>query len=886
MPYRNILFFIFVLFTVGGCHPKRQNTATVSVTPKVEKETVKLPTRKRYNESPQRVNDILHTRLEVRFDWKKQHLLGEAQITIKPYFYATDSLTLQAKGFDIHEVALLNDGEKTLLKYQYDSLDLRIRLNETYTSADTYQVYIRYTAKPNEITQAGSSAITSAKGLYFINSDSTDKTKATQLWTQGETEANSCWFPTIDRPNERMTQEILMTVPDKFVTLSNGLLIRQQKNNDGTRTDHWKQNLSHAPYLAMMFAGDFAVVEDSWKRKDGSEIAVNYYLEKEYEPHARAIFGKTPRMISYFSELLGVEYPWEKYHQVIVRDFVSGAMENTTAVINGDFYYQTSRETIDGSNESTIAHELFHHWFGDLVTCESWANLPLNESFANYSQYLWDEHEYGRLEADKNGFDEMEGYMISSQQQGYEDMIRFDYKNKEDMFDAHSYNKGGRILHMLRTYVGDEAFFKSLKLYLTRHQFKSVEIHDLRLAFEEVTGQDLNWFFNQWFLDKGHPKVSYSHDWDEANKILSIRVEQQQNFENTPLYKLPIDIDIYTTESVERKRIWVEATKAVFSFPLAEKPSLVNMDATKTLLCKKTDEKQEEEWLFLLQRGPLYLDKKESIDQLKNSGNPSVQRELVNQLDHPFWHVKVMAMGALKKAVKQHAEEVEEKLRELAIRGEHPSVRANAIKHLNKYFEEDTALNEIYRTGLKDSSYQVMATALEILYEKDPKSALEKARIYQNEKSGTLQSAVAKIYADEGNPMDYDFFVTAIANASGFSKFGVLQSFSRYLVKQDNETMMRGSEVFSGVITSGGSWYLKLSGYQLLVNLENKFNDRAKEWQTKADSFEKEGKAAEAADALRESNAAKSYAAKVKKTLEELKSTETDSMVKQYLGRT
>ena len=157
-------------------------------------------------------------------------------------------------------------------------------------------------------------------------------------------------------------------------------------------------------------------------------MEVSYYVEKKFEPHARAIFGKTPKMIEHFSELLGVEYPWSKYSQVVVRDYVSGAMENTSATIHGEFLYQTKREIIDGGNESIIAHELFHHWFGDLVTCESWANLPLNESFANYSQFLWDDFEHGRMEADMNAYREMEGYFMSAQQGGHVDMIRFDYQ--------------------------------------------------------------------------------------------------------------------------------------------------------------------------------------------------------------------------------------------------------------------------------------------------------------------------------------------------------------------------------------------------------------------------------------------------------------------------
>ena len=219
--------------------------------------------------------------------------------------------------------------------------------------------------------EGGSAAITSDKGLYFINPKGEDPNVMPQIWTQGETEASSVWFPTIDAPNVKTTQEMFITVKDKYTTLSNGKFLGSTKNENGTRTDHWKQDLPHAPYLFMMTVGEFKVIKDSYTRKNGEKMPVNYYVEKEWESSAQAIFGETPAMIKYFSELLDLEFPWDKYHQVVVRDYVSGAMENTGAVIFGDYAYKTERELLDENDQSTIAHELFHHWFGDLVTAES-----------------------------------------------------------------------------------------------------------------------------------------------------------------------------------------------------------------------------------------------------------------------------------------------------------------------------------------------------------------------------------------------------------------------------------------------------------------------------------------------------------------------------------
>jgi aminopeptidase N len=450
----------------------------------------------------------------VSFDWQKSQLIGKAELQVKPYFYATNMLYLNARGMEIKTVKLAEKQVKALpvkkggksavtediltekpITYKYENDSIKINLGKEYNAKEVYYITIEYISKPNELRKGGSGAITDDKGLYFINPTGSDPDKMPQIWTQGETQSNSAWFPTIDNPTEKMTNEIYMTVDEKYTTLSNGLLTDSKKNSDGTRTDHWVMDLPHAPYLVMMGVGEFKKVTDEpWNGKE-----ISYYVEKEYEPHAKAIFGKTKKMIEFYSNRLGVAYPWQKYAQIVARDYVSGAMENTTATLHGDFVcYQTTREIIDGAKgESTIAHELFHQWFGDLASCESWSNLTLNESFATYGEYLWEEFEYGRDAADDHHAGSRFGYFAQSNQKQV-DLVRFDYAEREDMFDAFSYNKGGQILHMLRKYVGDDAFFASLKIYLEKNKFKTAEAHELRLAFEEVTGEDLNWFFNEW----------------------------------------------------------------------------------------------------------------------------------------------------------------------------------------------------------------------------------------------------------------------------------------------------------------------------------------------------------------------------------------------------
>ncbi|NVJ88245.1 MAG: M1 family metallopeptidase, partial [Flavobacteriaceae bacterium] len=355
----------------------------------------------KYKPEREKIHDLIHTKLNIDFNFQAKTMNGEAWITLKPHFYATNKLVLDAKSMIFKEVKLNNEN----LNFTYDDFRITIELPKTYTRSESFTVYLNYVAQPEKIIDEGSRVITDAKGMYFINTDGFNKNETAQIWTQGETQASSAWFPTIDAPNQKMTQEIAITVPNKYVTLSNGELINQVKKGNN-RTDSWKLDKKHAPYLAFVGVGEFEIIKDSYKN-----IPVNYYVEKEYAPYAKAIFGNTPEMIGFFEDKLNIPYPWNKYHQIVVRDYVSGAMENTTAVVHGEQAYQKPGQLIDeNKHENTIAHEVFHHWFGNLVTSESWANIALNESFASYGEYLWQEYKYGKTAAEMHLFDEIEVY--------------------------------------------------------------------------------------------------------------------------------------------------------------------------------------------------------------------------------------------------------------------------------------------------------------------------------------------------------------------------------------------------------------------------------------------------------------------------------------------
>ena len=393
-----------------------------------QSETIKEASPKplsKYRGSDKRDWDLLHTKLAVSFDWEKRYLYGKATLTLKPYFYEQERLELDAKGMTINRITV----GKSPLKYQYDGQKIKISLRELYERADTLVIFIDYTSKPYEREIGGSEAIEEDRGLYFINADGLDPSKPKQIWTQGETEASSVWMPTIDSPNEKCTQEIAITVAENFNSLSNGTLTSSINNNDGNRTDTWVMNQPHSPYLFMMAIGEFEVIKDQW-----NGLPVSYHLEKGFGQYANSIFGNTPEMMQFFSDKLDYPYPWPKYDQIVVRDYVSGAMENTSASLYMERLNATDRDLIDYNWDDIIAHELFHQWFGDLVTCESWSNLTLNEGFASYAEYLWNEYKYGLDEADYSFLLEQEGYMDDAEKE-VKQLIRYHYTTSEDMFD-------------------------------------------------------------------------------------------------------------------------------------------------------------------------------------------------------------------------------------------------------------------------------------------------------------------------------------------------------------------------------------------------------------------------------------------------------------------
>lgn len=802
---RIYLFFLSSLVLLAACSgsKKNQKDPLAGATLMDEINVFAYDYKKTYHEAETLEWDLLHTRLEVEPDWDEQYLYGKATLTLKPHFYPQTSLVLDAKGMLINEVALQQYEERIPLKYGYDDFKLEISLPDTVAGGEQIAIYIDYVSRPNELEETYSEAIESDIGLYFIDPLDEDSTKPTQLWTQGEPEASSCWFPTIDQPNAKTTSNILITVDTQYVTLSNGVLVGDTTIGD-KRTDQWMMSQPHAPYLFAMAIGEFGITTDTWRGMD-----VTYYLEEEYHPYARDIFGNTPEMLDFYSDVFGVDYPWEKYAQIVVRDFVSGAMENTTATIHYSGLNQTPREMLDGDHEDIIAHELVHHWFGDLVTCESWANLPLNESFATYGEYLWIDYKYGRAEADRHLSRDLNAYLSEAENKQV-DLIRYDYESPNDMFDRHSYQKGGLVLHYLRNIIGDDAFFEGLRVYLNDRAFNHAEIDHLRLAFEEVTGQDLHWFFNQWFFNSGHPELDITYEWiaTEDGGVQQIIIHQEASNSSGYVFRLPMSIDFYMEDGIVNKDIVLAAPVDTFSFSLDAQPIAIMPDADNAVLATIEEDQSPEAYFHIYENAPLAAHRWAALYSVKDeqAESEAAAKTVLYACDDEFWGNQVSAINYLDED--NIADEGHQwTLMRLATLQEKADVREAALRKLDEWDVEGEEMMEALELSFTDPSYDVMSAALSAMGDIDKGRALEVAEEWENEDNYGLSLAVMETYANYGDSSKQVFFENTLANESGFGLYYPMFYYGNYLGRMKKSQAMKGMESILAAGETSDAWW-------------------------------------------------------------------------------
>ena len=633
-----------------------------------------------------RVCDLRHTRLELGLDVPNRSLRGVATHTLTPITDGLDHIELDAVELQIGSVGLA-DG--TSLEYGYEDSKLRIYLGSSHKIGDEIIVRIEYGCTPR-------------RGLYFTAPDEAYPDKPTQVWTQGQDEDSRYWFPCFDFPNQRFTSEVIVTVPGEWTTVSNGKLLSVAENGD-TKTFHWSQDKAHPTYLMSLVAGQYTETSE-----DGTGVPIQYYSPPGREEDTRRVFGKTPKIMKFFAEKIGVPYPWAKYSQVTVTDFLFGGMENTSATTMTDHLLHDERAHLDYSSDSIVAHELAHQWWGDLLTCRDWSHGWLNEGFATYFDLLFKEHDLGVDEFRYAVYQDAVTYIAEDSNRYRRPIVNNVYNQPIDLFDRHLYEKGGLVLHMLRFVLGDELFWKALHHYCVKHQGSSVTTEDLQRAIEEATGRNLDWFFDQWVHHGGHPDLEVTYSWDEEAKTAQIAISQTQSADDlTPIFRIPLQVAFETSEGPQTLRINLSQKEQSFYFPLNEKPKMVAIDPGYWCLKSLDFTRPKEMLLYQLKHDLDIIGRVQSAQGLAKLGTPDCIAALKEAVTgDPFWGVQVEAARALGTVKSTAAMDALIACTSVS----HPKARRAVVAALGEFKEE--AVVEALRPFLgSDESYFVEAEA-------------------------------------------------------------------------------------------------------------------------------------------------------------------------------
>jgi aminopeptidase N len=577
--------------------------------------------------APDRVVDIAHIGLEIEVDPTKRTVAGIA--TLRSTVIAPDTRVVELDAVELTIDKVTVGGKDAA--FRHDGKKLRIELGKPLAAGADLVIAVAYRSSPR-------------RGLYFIAPDEAYPDKPHQVWSQGQDEDSRYWFPCFDAPNEKATSEVKVTVPEHLFGLSNGTLI-SDRTDRGKRTLHWRLDVPHSCYLITLAVGDFAAIETQWRG-----MPVVYYVERGREAAAERTLARTPEMLELFSTKFGVPYPYPRYAQVFVADFIFGGMENTSATTLTDTVLIDERAALDYDIDSLVAHELAHQWFGDLVTCRDWGEGWLNEGFATYSEYIWREHHEGRDAADLELEEWAEMYFGEDTNRYRRKIATKVFHEPIDIFDAHLYEKGGRVLHMLRHYLGDDAFFGALSHYLTKHSHGVVESRDLARALEEATGKNVDWFLSQWVIDgAGHPELELEIAWDPEDKLVKITVEQKQKVDaTTPLFRLPTKVRFRIGDQDVDHPLDIREAHHVFHVRLEKEPTQIIFDPGRVLLGTLKIEKAEPLWTAQLVHATLATDRSNAAMALAKRGGLEAERALGISLSRdPYWAVRGSAGLAL-----------------------------------------------------------------------------------------------------------------------------------------------------------------------------------------------------------------------------------------------
>jgi aminopeptidase N len=609
--------------------------------------------------------DVQHMVLRISFDWEKEMVLGEATLRVKPFVNGLKIIELDAAKFDVKSVKLSNNNN---LKYEVDPEKITITLDREYKASEVVSFTVKYSAQPKT-------------GMTFVKPTKADPKRPYQIWSQGESQSNHEWFPCYDAPNDRATCETIVTVDSKYQVISNGELVDVKEDKaQNTKTYHWKMDYPFSSYLVSLVVGEFAEL-----KQEANGIPIYHYVYKDQLDNAKVSFSTVPEMIKFYSAKLDQPYPYKKYAEIMAYEF-PGGMENITATTMSDSSVRDKRALID-NNDSLSAHELAHQWFGDLITCRDWSELWLNEGFANFMDATWLGHAYGEEEYLRDML-EAQGAVLGRYKQGSHRPISTKrFYQPDDLFDENSYARPQIIINLLKHLLGEDAFWHSIQHYIKVNRNRGlVTTTDLSHAIEDVTGQNLDWFFDQWIYKLGQPELEITSQYDETKKQLKLIVKQTQKndpkrpwFEVPEAYRLPVDVAITTSNGTKIQQVTITQIEETLTFPCEERPLIVNFDRGNYILKTVKFARTSDELVYQLRKdddvtgriraaaelkATVYepavnaliaaikedkssLVRLQAVDSLADNKSDVVRNALVDALNDNEWHVRQRAVVAL-----------------------------------------------------------------------------------------------------------------------------------------------------------------------------------------------------------------------------------------------
>jgi aminopeptidase N len=636
--------------------------------------------------APDRLADILHITIDVTPDFKRRTITGTTTIKFAPISKPLTELRLDAVDLDVSSVTSSAEIEG----YSVTDEDITITYDPAVPVGAETTVTVIYEAEPKQ-------------GLYFRTPEMGYPEQDTHLFTQGESHMAPHWYPNYDYPNERSSSEVICRVPKDMTVLSNGRLVSQKVDSEsGLKAVTWYQEKPHVNYLVALVAGKLNKIESKYKN-----IPIAFYTPVSLIEYAQNSFKDTADMLAFYEKEIGVPYPWDRYDQAVVRDFVMGGMENTTlTILTENILFSNETENIR-SSQGLIAHEMVHQWFGDYVTCKDWSHLWLNEGFAVYYEKLYDGHKNGRDSMLYNLYRISHG--VLRDRSVHKPIVTRSYDDAWEQFDYRAYQKGGWVLHMLRNELGAEMFRKCVKTYLERHALNCVVTEDFRSVIEELTGRSYDRFFDQWIYNGRHPDLKVSYNWSEKDKLAKISVEQTHEVnENVMLFHFKTKVRFIVGDEPIDREIIVDSKKHDFYFRLPDEPNIVRFDPDYGLLANIKFDKPTAMLYEQLDNHDDVIGQLRALDALKEKKDRKNIEKLKNALNNdPFYAIRINASSALREI---RTNEAFEALAD-SLAQDDARVRQQVVRDLSRFYRTETR-TLLRRTLRKETNPAILEVAI------------------------------------------------------------------------------------------------------------------------------------------------------------------------------